>query len=1035
MGLNLGELYGTIGLDTGPLSAGFDKAKDMLSKWGESMKKKADEDGKESGSKWTKGWRGAALIGAASAGIAVAGVIAGAVVRGMNLEPARDKMQAELGLTEKQAETIGKAAGAAYSNNFGESLEGVTEAAGVVVSSIKGMRDASVEEIQGMTEKVITISDLFEIDVARAAQVAGQMVKSGFAGTADEALDLLTASLQKVPKNVREDIMDAVDEYGPFFNNIGIKGQDAMELLVKASEKGMYGIDKTGDAVKEFGIRATDMSKTSGVAFKQIGLDQEKMAAALLKGGDTGKEAFQKIIDGILSIKDPTEQSQAALALFGTPLEDLSVTEIPKFLKGLQTGTGALDNFKGSTQDAANVMGDNAQANLNAFVRKLEVFAVETIGNKVLPKINEWTGWFNENLAPALQTGVQNLQGFGEWIQKNTSWLSPLGTALLVVTGAVAALGAAQTVMAAGGFLSFIMNMVKSTKLWTAGQWLLNAAMSANPIGLIVIAIAALVAAFIVAYNSSEDFRNIVNGALEKVKEAALAVIGWFTGPFAKFWVDLWETCARNVTGFFEGVQRIWNQLTGFVGDKVTSMGKGIQSGFNTARDWAVGALGGLSSGAKRIWDGLSSYQQRWNGAFGKLLKGDFGGFAKDVQGIWSDMTKGLTKVWDGFQKGVATIWDKLPADIKAPIRSAVKWINDTFIGGVNGMLSKLSIGWRIPQIPGFAEGGYTGNGAKHQVAGLVHAGEVVWSQDDVAAWGGPEAVDRMRRRRGESATSNQTGDLEDGYAKGGIVPNARQGFRGYNAAFLSRIKAWAAATGRMWHMTGNGGARSYADQLRAWNLFQAGKGPLAADPRKGGPHMIPGNAMDLSPRPGQVPAARAMLGAFGLGLPVGGEPWHVGWARGGRRGGGAVGGGSFDFGIGDLVKNLLGKLNVAEPWDSVVTTAIKKTPDAIMKKIFGSFAMGTDYAPAGIASVAENGAELVLGKSLRAFRGGEKVLTASQTSKALGSGVTPEDIRRALEGLRVDIANGRLFFDREMGRYEFKLDFDSRLVGAGGGI
>lgn len=1035
MALNLGELYGTVGLDTGPLSSGFDKAKSMLASWGDSMKKKADEDGKESGSKWTSGWRGAALIGAASAGIAVAGVIAGAVVRGMNLEPARDKMQAQLGLTEEQASRIGKAAGKAYSNNFGESLEQVTEAAGIVVSSMKGMRNASEAEIQSMTEKVLTLSEVFDIDVSRAAQVAGQMVKSGFAKDGEEAIDLLTASLQKVPAAVREDVMDAVDEYGPFFKGIGIQGQQAMELLVKASEKGMFGIDKTGDALKEFTIRATDMSKTSGAAYKTLGLDQEKMTAALLKGGDDARGAFDKIIGGLNDMKDPTAQSQAALALFGTPLEDLNTKDIPKFLKGLTSASGSLDGFKGSTQDAANVMGGNAQANINSFIRRLEVFAVETIGNKVLPVVNDFTKWFSDNLEPALKTGVDNLEGFGKWVQQNTSWLLPLAAALGVVALSLKGVALAQTIMAAGGFLQWIMNITKATQIWSGVQAALNLVMSLNPIGLIVIAIGALVAAFIVAYNSSEDFRNIVNAALSAVGDAGKKVLDWFTGPFAKFWVDLWDTVSKAVTDFGSAAKRVWDDITGWIGKKVDEIAKGVKGGFDNAKRWATEALGGLASGAKGIWDGYNAYQQRWNEAYGKLLRGDFKGFAKDVEGIWNDLTKGLTKAWDGFRKGVADIWDKLPADIKAPIRSAVNWINDTFIGGVNGMLSKLSIGWRIPQIPGFTEGGYTGNGGKHDVAGVVHRGEVVWSQEDVDAHGGPRKVDALRRSRGAGIPSQETGDIDDGFARGGIVPNARQGFRGYNAAFLSRIKAWAAATGRTWHMTGNGGARSYADQLRAWNLYKAGKGPLAADPRKGGPHMIPSNAMDLSPRPGQVPAARAMLGAFGLGLPVGGEPWHVGWARGGRRGGGAVGGGSFDFGLGDLVKNLLGKLNVAEPWDSVVTTAIKKTPDAIMKKIFGSFAMGTDYAPAGIASVAENGAELVLGKSLRAFRGGEKVLTASQTSRALGSGVTPEDIRRALEGLRVDIANGRLFFDREMGRYESKLDFDSRLVGAGGGI
>lgn len=1032
MALNLGEIYGQVGLDTGPLSAGFAKARSMLSDWGQQMSKKSDDDGKEAGSKWTTGWRGAALIGAGTAGIAVASVIVGSVVRGMNLEPAVDKMRAQLGLSEGQAALIGKAAGQAYKNNFGASLEEVTAAAGIVVSSMKDMKNATVGEIQDMTEKVITLSDLFEIDVGRAAQVAGQMVKSGFAKTSTEAIDLLTASLQKVPANVREDIMDAIDEYGPFMKNLGLSGQEAMELLVKASEKGMYGIDKTGDALKEFTIRATDMSKATGTAYGTLGLNQEKMTNALLAGGDKGKAAFDKIVGGLLGMKDPAAQSQAALALFGVPLEDMNVNEIPQFLKGLKTGTGELNNFKGATRDAANVMGDNAQANISTFMRTLEVFAVDTIGNKVLPKVNEFTAWFAQNLQPALEGGVKNLEGFGKWVQDNTGWLLPLGTALAVVAAGLGAIAAAQAVVAGGGLIAFIANAVKSTQLWTAGQWLLNAALTANPIGLIVIGIAALVAAFIVAYNSSEDFRNAVNGALEKVRGAAQAVADWFTGPFAKFWVDLWNACSRNVTGFFETVSRIWNDLTGFVDRKVNDLANGVKGGFENAKKWGEDAMNGLFTNGRKGWDAFQSYQGRWNEAYGKLLRGDFKGFAKDVEGIWGDLTKGLQKTWEGFRKGVADIWDKLPADIKAPIRQAVSWINDTFIGGINGMLGKLNISWRIPQIPGFAEGGYTGHGGKYEAAGLVHRGEVVWSQEDVAAHGGPQAVDDMRRKRGDSLTSAKTGDLEDGFARGGIVPNARQGFRGYNPAFLAAAKAWAAASGRTWRMTGNGGARSFADQLRAWNLYKAGKGPLAANPYKGGPHMIPGNAMDLNPHPRGNP----LLRAFGLGTPVPSEGWHLGWAGGGRRGGGPAtggGGGSFDFGLGAMIKGLLRRMNVAEPWESVIETSLKRTPEAIFKKAIGGFSMGTDYAPSGVSSVAENGAELVLGKSLRAFRGGERVLNASQTSSVLGGGITPEDIRKALEGLRVDIANGRIFFDENMARHDAKLNVESHLVGAGG--
>ena len=63
-----------------------------------------------------------------------------------------------------------------------------------------------------------------------------------------------------------------------------------------------------------------------------------------------------------------------------------------------------------------------------------------------------------------------------------------------------------------------------------AAQWVLNAAMNANPIGLVVVAIAALVAGLVVAYQKSETFRNIVNAAFCVVKNVMKGVLDWITG-------------------------------------------------------------------------------------------------------------------------------------------------------------------------------------------------------------------------------------------------------------------------------------------------------------------------------------------------------------------------------------------------------------------------------------------------------------------------------------------------------------------------
>ena len=248
------------------------------------------------------------------------------------------------------------------------SFEDIGSAVSAVSSNFAGVADMSDTEFDRLTTNALNFSKAFEIDLGRATQVAGQMLKSGLVTDANQAFDLLTAASQKVPVSLREDLLDATDEYGPFFAQLGLSGEDAMNALVKASEKGMYGIDKTGDALKEFTIRATDMSTASKVGFDLIGMSQEEMAGKLLQGGEVGKQAFAEILDGIMGIQDPVAQSQAALALFGTPLEDLSTGEIPQFIDGLRTSTNVL----GEVEGAAGRMGEQLNSGPGAAFQLLK---------------------------------------------------------------------------------------------------------------------------------------------------------------------------------------------------------------------------------------------------------------------------------------------------------------------------------------------------------------------------------------------------------------------------------------------------------------------------------------------------------------------------------------------------------------------------------------------------------------------------------------------------------------------------------------
>lgn len=410
------------------------------------------------------------------------------------------------------------------------------------------------------------------------------------------------------------------------------------------------------------------------------------------------------------------------------------------------------------------------------------------LANEGIPRATDAIGGF-----------LDGLQGMLEWGKENEGWLTPLAGGLATVVGGLMLMSLWQGIVTGGGLVKWLATVARSTALYTGAQWLLNVAMSANPIGLVILALTALGVGLAIAWNKSETFRKIVTGAWEKIKGAASGVTDWFT-----------KTALPGLAGFWEGAQRGFDGLVGFLGGWATRIKNAVMAPIN------------------------------WIG-----------------QHVLNPLLSGIEKVAGIF----GLKWNLPRFGVAAP---------STSTGGPN----RASMFWA---------GGYTGHGGKYEPVGVVHAGEVVWSQDDVAAHGGPMAVERMRKARGIP-----------GFAGGGLVPNAK-GWGGMNAAFLASVQAWARATGRRWYVTGNGGFRAFSDQKRAWDLYQAGRGPLAANPYKGGPHMR-GEALDLSPRPGENAAARALLGQFGLGLTVRGEPWHVGWLR--RGAGGQVpggGGGGFD--------------------------------------------------------------------------------------------------------------------------------------------
>jgi phage-related protein len=136
-----------------------------------------------------------------------------------------------------------------------------------------------------------------------------------------------------------------------------------------------------------------------------------------------------------------------------------------------------------------------------------------------------------------------------------------------------------------------------ATKAWAAVQWLLNAAMSMNPIGLVVIAIVALVAIIVLLWNKCDWFRNFWIATWNIIKNAAAAAWTWIKTKALAAWNWHVQMVANLRAKFIAG----WNAIK-------TGAGKAwdwIRTKVQTFYNWVTGLPGKVSSKLSGMWNGL----------------------------------------------------------------------------------------------------------------------------------------------------------------------------------------------------------------------------------------------------------------------------------------------------------------------------------------------------------------------------------------------------------------------------------------------
>lgn len=583
---------------------------------------------------------------------------------------------------------------------------------------------ATGESAKALEESYVNVSKRIVADSNDIGAAMGE-INTRFGYTGKELEDTTVAFL-KFADVTGADATQSVKDISRAMVAAGMDTKDyqkILDALTVAGQASGVSVAKVADGLNKYGsqTRALGLDTEEVIAlfsqFEIAGVNTETALAGLTKatgqwmkeGKDAGAE-LTNTVNAIKTAEDASKAAEIAIEAFGNKagpeLADAIQSgrfEFDELTKAVKESGGAVDRTFEETQDAPDKLKLAVQGLKTDLAQTTNEILTE-FGPDIEKAIDKIGTALKEDIIPAIKNAVT-------WFLDNKTEI------LATLTGIAAGLAAfkiAKTVMAlVKAFQAFKVAQEGAT----VAQWLLNTAMNANPIGLIIAGITALVAAFAVLWNKSEAFRNFFIGMWEGIKETVGAI---------------WDAIKAVFVAAWDGIKIIWDEVSGYF----EAIWEAIKAVFDVVADYFKMVFETAWNYIKFVWDTVVGYFRLvWEGiktifaVVKDILSGNFSDAWDKIKGLWDKVVGFFKGIWEGIKNvfapvgeffskifggardAIKNIWDGLVGIVKAPINWLIDGLN-AFIKGLNkvqvpdwvpGVGGK---GINIPLIPKLYRGG-----------------------------------------------------------------------------------------------------------------------------------------------------------------------------------------------------------------------------------------------------------------------------------------------------------------------------------------
>ena len=484
--------------------------------------------------------------------------------------------------------------------------------------------------------------------------------------------------------SVFKDYSDEMNEFGKTTaENLGISRSEFSQLAAV-----------TGAMLKNAGVPLDEAAEST----KNLTERAADMAAMF---GGTVPEAMEAINSALKGERDPIEK-------YGVSIKEAAV-QAKALEMGLVDGEGKVTDYGKAMATQALIMEQSADA-AGTFARESDTLAGQQA--VLTAQFEDMKAEIGQALLPVIVEVAGHLKGLVTFVKNNTGWLIPLAAG---ITGVVVAIKAWQAAQLAWNV---------ATQVGTGIQWLFNAAMMANPIGLIIAAVAALVAGFVLLYTKVDWFRAAVDTAVDAILGALKWLWNWIsenwplllailTGPFGlavAAIVKYWDQIKAAALAVWNWIKTNWQLLLGILTGPFGAAAALIAKNWDAIKNGASNAVNGIKNFVAGVADIISYPFKRG---------------AELVRSAWDGITNffsGLPSKLNGFFRGLADI-------IKYPFTTAFNAIKSLW----NSTIGKVS--FTVPSwVPGV--GGKGWSFPKMAKGGIVNKPTIA-----LIGEAGPEAV------------------------------------------------------------------------------------------------------------------------------------------------------------------------------------------------------------------------------------------------------------------------------------------------------